>query len=243
MVVFHSHSGLLDYAAAYELQMRHHAELAGSQEPVAHVLFLEHSPVYTLGRATRPEHLLMPREELARKTGIPVVTADRGGSVTYHGPGQLTAYVLLNLKVWGWSIHQHLWALEQAAIQGLAAFGLKGQRAPGMTGVWVADSGSADDGASGREGAPTNATSESSDPLAKICAIGVGCRRWVTYHGLSLNVDMDLSPFEHIDPCGLGRRPVTSLARCLGRCVSLAEAEEALRASIGNVFGERGRNP
>lgn len=225
-LVCHCPAEPLSYAAAYALQMRCHTELVAPGARVAHLFLLQHTPVYTLGRATRAEHLLVPRDELARRTGAEVVEADRGGSVTYHGPGQLVAYLLLNLKTCDMTIHQHLWNLEEAAIQTLAAFGLRGQRAPAMTGVWV-DVGSA---------APQRGVQHPAEQLAKICAIGVGCRRWVTYHGLALNVDMDLAPFSHIDPCGLGRRPVTSLARQLGRSLTISETAAHLAAALAQVL-------
>jgi len=239
----------LPFAGAYDLQMRHVEELARSPERLARLILLEHTPVYTLGRTTKPEHLTVPREELARLSGAEVVATDRGGSVTYHGPGQLTAYLILNLKAWGLSVHEHLWNLEEIAVRTLGAFGLQGQRVAGMTGVWTesgecgAPTESAECGvrsAECKEGfAPLAPSSQPRTPnslLAKVCAIGVGCRRWVTYHGLALNVDLDLAPFAWIDPCGLGHRPVTSLSEALARKVTRAEAEQAVVAACAKVL-------
>jgi lipoyl(octanoyl) transferase len=239
----------LAFPAAYDLQMRCVQELARSPERLARLILLEHAPVYTLGRTTKPEHLPVSREELARLSGAEVVATDRGGSVTYHGPGQLTAYLILNLKAWGLSVHEHLWNLEEIAVGTLAAFGLRGQRVAGMTGVWTesAECGVRTDraecgvrSAECKEGpaarTPNSEPRTPNFPLAKVCAIGVGCRRWVTYHGLALNVDLDLAPFARIDPCGLGHRPVTSLSLALGRPVARAEAEQAVVAACAKVL-------
>lgn len=208
--------GLVAYAEGCARQQAEAAGLAdGSPGPLAKLLLLQHAPVYTLGRMTRPEHLTTARA-LLEASGAEVIESDRGGSVTYHGPGQLTAYLLLNLKAWDLSIHRHLWNLEAAVIRALEAWGLAGRRVEGMTGVWCPQGPGA--------------------PEAKVCAIGVGCRRWVTYHGIGLNVDLDLAPFERIDPCGLGRKPVTSLARLLGRAVTLREAGDAIARAVGEVL-------
>ena len=198
--------GPVTYAEAYAHQMRWVEELADAPVRRARWLILEHTPVYTLGRATKPEHLPLPPDELARATGAEVVRADRGGSVTYHGPGQLTAYLVLHLKAWDLPIHRHLWNLEEIAIRVGRSFGLDGFRLDGMTGAWARTS----------DGTP-----------AKYCAIGVGSRRWVTYHGLGLNVDLDLAPFRRIDPCGLGR-PVSDLSRLVGRRVAIDDAARVL---------------
>lgn len=206
--------GPISYAEGLNRQRAIGEALVESREPQAELLLLEHEPVYTLGRATKTEHLLGTPEDLAARSGAKVLEVERGGSVTYHGPGQLTAYLLLNLKAWDIAIHQHLWNLEEAAVRTLEAFGIQGQRIEGMTGVWT-----------GHEGAQS-----------KVCAIGVGCRRWVTYHGLGLNVDLELTPFELIDPCGLGRRPVTSLARLLGREVTLQEVSDSLIRSLAQLL-------
>ena len=217
-------------------------ELARRDRPVAELLLLEHEPVYTLGRATSPEHLLGDPESLAARSGVEVVNVDRGGSVTYHGPGQLTGYLLLNLKRFGNTIHQHLWNLEEAVIRAAAKFGIDCRRVEGMTGVWASPSHAVQ---AGREAdlpagpSPRDVATE----MAKLCAIGVGCRRWVTYHGLGMNVDLDLSPFRMIDPCGLGRKPVTCLARLLGRTVARDEVESALVDAVVGLLKAKARWP
>jgi lipoate-protein ligase B len=201
---------------ALELQKVHGAELETSAHPLAKLFLLQHSPVYTLGRKTEPGHLLCSEDDLAVRTGAEVVHADRGGSVTYHGPGQLVAYLLLNLRVWEFGIHQHLDLLEDVGIRTLGRFGIKGHREEGMTGIWVRPS-------------PT-------EPSAKICAIGVSARRWVTYHGLSLNVDLKLDPFKEVIPCGLAGREVTTMAKALRREVDVSDVEAAICASFGETY-------
>lgn len=207
-------AGPRPYAEARRLQDDLSATLGDPKRRRARLILLEHRPVYALGRSTRGKHLLGEASALAQRTGAEVVEADRGGSVTYHGPGQLTAYLLLNLKAWEVTIHAHLWNLEEAALRALARFGISGCRIEHMTGVWC----------------------DATPGPAKVCAIGAGCRRWVTYHGLGLNVDLDLAPFGEIDPCGLGRKPVTSLAKLLGRAVTIGEAAAALVPAFEEVL-------
>ncbi|GMV83474.1 MAG: octanoyltransferase [Planctomycetota bacterium] len=201
--------GTLSYDEGYARQLEAIERLRDPHRPDAELLLLEHAPVYTLGRMTQPSHIPL-NENTLRASGAQVVRIDRGGSVTYHGPGQLTAYLLLHLKAWNLSIHKHLWNLEEIALRTLRHFDLDGRRVDGMTGVWVGD--------------------------AKVCAVGVGCRKWITYHGLSLNVDLDLAPYARIDPCGLGHRPVTTLAALCGRPVAFDEAAAALEVAARQVL-------
>ena len=200
------------YSEGLEMQRAQGAPLELSTARIAKLILLQHSPVFTLGRKTAQDHLLCSAQELAARTGAEVVETDRGGSVTYHAPGQLTAYLLLNLQAWNLTIHKHLDNLEQVAIRTIARFGIAGRREPGMTGVWV------------------------DTPPAKICAIGVSVRRWVSYHGLSLNVDLDLRPFIEVVPCGLAGKGVTSMACVLGRPVPMPAVEEALSAAFNEVY-------
>jgi lipoyl(octanoyl) transferase len=202
---------------ALDLQHVHGAELEHSDEPLAKLIFLQHTPVYTLGRKTEAQHLPCTEDDLVARTGAEVIKADRGGSVTYHAPGQLTAYMILNLQVWKLGIHEHLDKLEEVAIKTIARFGISGRRVEGMTGAWV-----------GGEKNPE-----------KICAVGVSARRWVTYHGLSLNVDLDLKPFFEVVPCGLAGKGVTSLAKELKRSVNISEAETAMAAAFSEVYGAK----
>jgi lipoyl(octanoyl) transferase len=175
------------YRDAFRAQVfRRDALIAGNASEA--LFLLEHQPVITLGRNARAENLLCDKAEL-RRLGIEVHEADRGGDVTYHGPGQLVAYPILNLRARGLAIKVYLRLVEQVLIDLLEQYGLKGERIPGLTGVWVGG--------------------------AKVAAIGVGVRRWVTYHGLALNIDPDMSHFARIIPCGIADKPVTSLRALL----------------------------
>lgn len=176
------------------------------------LLLLEHPPVVTLGRRSRSEHLLWSAAELERR-GIAVAEAGRGGDVTYHGPGQLVGYPIVDLTPRGRDLHAYLRALEEVLIGALAAFGLSGERIGGKTGVWVRG--------------------------AKIASIGVGVRRWIAWHGFALNVAADLSGFAAIVPCGLPGVAMTSLERLLGRPVPVPEVEEEVIRSFARVFAAR----
>ncbi|NIR60986.1 MAG: lipoyl(octanoyl) transferase LipB [Gammaproteobacteria bacterium] len=169
--------GRRPYVPVWEA-MRAHTAARGSETPDA-LWLVEHEPVYTLGRNAATEHLLDAGE-------IPVVAVDRGGQITYHGPGQVLAYVLLDLRRRGWAVRGLVEALEQGVIDLLAEHEVVGARRPGAPGVYV-------DG-------------------AKVAALGLRVRRGCTYHGLALNVDMDLAPFARINPCGFVGLPVTQLS-------------------------------
>lgn len=204
----------VSFKAGLALQKQWAATLENNDTKTARLIFLQHRPVYTLGRAIAKEHLLCSEVELAARTGAEVVAADRGGSVTYHAPGQLTAYLLLNLKAWDLEIHKHLSKLESTAIEALRPFGITGSRQDGMTGVWVSQNGAEPE---------------------KICAIGVSARRWVTYHGLALNVNIDLKPFFEVVPCGLSKG-VTSMARILEHEVPIPDVENMLARAFAVVY-------
>jgi lipoyl(octanoyl) transferase len=174
------------------------------------LFFVEHSPVITLGRNARHEHVLTPLAELQRK-GIELVECDRGGDVTFHGPGQLVCYPILDLALIRKDVGWYLRTLEEALIDTLAELGLDAGRRAGMTGVWVND--------------------------AKVAAIGVHISRWVTSHGFALNVDTDLSYFRNIVPCGIAAHPVTSLQQLTGRHISRSWLESRLAAHLGDLLG------
>jgi lipoyl(octanoyl) transferase len=180
------------------------------------VWLLEHPPLYTAGTSAQPRDLLDPSR-------LPVYRTGRGGQYTYHGPGQRIAYVMLDLEKWGRDVRCHVWRLEEWVIATLARFNIRGERREGRVGVWVA-------------GRPM----EQGGREDKIAAIGVRVRRWVTYHGMALNVDPDLDHYRGIVPCGIdpaiSGHGVTSLAR-LGITASTAEVDIALRATFGEVFG------
>jgi len=207
------------YSDALDLQHVHGAELIGNDEKIAKLIVLQHNPVFTLGRRTEPGHVPLSEDDLAARTGAEVVKTDRAGSVTYHAPGQVTVYLLLNLQTWNLNLHRHLEMLEECGITTLKKFGASGHRIPGMTGVWC------------------KTTTNGIDEDKKICAIGVSARRWVTYHGLSFNVDMDLRPFSEVIACGLAGKGVTSLAEVLGRNVDITDAKNAIIESFAEVYG------
>ena len=198
--------GRMRWADAYALQQQL-AEQRKRHEIPDQLLFVEHPHVVTMGRNGHMKNLIASEEVLAR-TGIDFHHTNRGGDVTYHGPGQLVGYPILDLNDWKRDVHAYVRAVEQTIIDTIGVFGLRGERVAGATGVWV-------DG-------------------AKICAIGVHISRWVTSHGFALNVDTDLQYFQYIIPCGL-TLPVTSM-RALGVTASMDEVKLALRQQFAKVF-------
>jgi lipoyl(octanoyl) transferase len=198
--------GRIDYAAALELQQQ---LAAGRKQGTVsdHLLLLEHPHVITLGRNGHMENLLAGDDVLER-AGIGFYPTDRGGDVTYHGPGQLVGYPILDLREWQRDVGAYVRGLEQALIDTLAGYGIEGGRIPKLTGVWVGE--------------------------RKIAAIGVHLSRWVTSHGFALNVSTDLSYFQYIVPCGL-TRPVTSMA-ALGVRATLEEVGEQFARHFARVF-------
>ena len=176
------------------------------------LLLLEHPPTITLGRGTVASDLRTPEADL-RARGIGVERVDRGGEITYHGPGQLVGYPILDLREHGQDLHRYLRDLEEVLIKALAHYDLVGARVAGRTGVWVGD--------------------------RKIAAIGIKVSRWVSLHGWALNVTTDLAPYRRdFVPCGIRDRDVTSLAELLGeRCPSRADVESAVVAAFAAIFG------
>jgi lipoyl(octanoyl) transferase len=201
--------GRVDYREAWALQ-RGLAEARRQGSAPDTILLVEHSPTFTLGRRGTPDHILMDAESLRRRA-VAVVPIDRGGDITYHGPGQLVAYPIVHLARWGSDISHYVRLLEEVGIRTAAAFGVTAERQPGHAGVWVGND--------------------------KLMAIGVRVSRWVTTHGLALNVAPDLSYFAGIIPCGLTDRGVTSLECLLGAAPTMAEAREELVTAFGDVFG------
>ncbi len=199
--------GAVDYPQAVaEMEQRVAAIRDGAAPEL--VWLLEHPPLYTAGTSARPEDLLDPQL-------LPVYRSGRGGRYTYHGPGQRIAYVLLDLTRRGRDVGCHVHRLEEWIIRTLAQFGLAGEHRSGRVGVWLA-------GAEGGE--------------AKIAAIGVRVRHWVSYHGVALNIDPDLGHYRGIVPCGIAEHGVTSLA-ALGVAATVAQVDAALRATFDEVFG------
>jgi lipoyl(octanoyl) transferase len=202
--------GRIAYGEAWDLQR----SLAASRKRggiADQLLLLEHPHVLTLGRNGRGENLLAGRERLAG-LGIEYFETDRGGDITYHGPGQVVGYPILDLREWKRDVVAYVRALEQTIIGALARFGIVGGREPGATGVWV----------------------EKGPERAKICAIGVHISRWVTTHGFALNHTTDLGYFQYIVPCGLAR-PVTSI-EALGVRVSRPAVHQAIVEEFTRVF-------
>jgi lipoyl(octanoyl) transferase len=200
--------GMLEYRAAHDRQLEAlEKQFDGSD--VDTLFLVEHPPVITLGRSSIPAHLLVSREFL-RDKGIDLVETDRGGDVTYHGPGQLVAYPIMNLAYYRQDVGWYLRTLEHVVIETLNCFGLKAGRIPGLTGVWV-------DG-------------------TKVAAIGIAIRRWITYHGLALNVSPEMSHYDHIVPCGIADRPVSSMAQLTGREIPLAEVETHFVSTFADAF-------
>ncbi len=199
--------GRVRWAEAYALQQEL-SEQRKRREIPDQLLLVEHPHVVTMGRNGHMENVIAGEELLAR-AGIDFHHTNRGGDVTYHGPGQLVGYPILDLNEWKRDVHAYVRAVEEVIIRTVGAFGLTGERVAGATGVWVNG--------------------------AKVCAIGVHISRWVTSHGFALNVETDLQYFQYIIPCGL-TLPVTSM-RALGVAAGLDEVKPVLRQQFANVFG------
>jgi lipoyl(octanoyl) transferase len=187
-----------------------------------HLLLVQHPPVYTLGKSGKLEHLLISAEQMAA-LGIEYFKINRGGDITFHGPGQLVGYPILDLEQFKTDIGWYLRSLEQVVIDTLAHFGIVATRSPGETGVWI------DAHKPGWE--------------RKICAMGVRCSRWVTMHGWALNVNTDLNYFDHIVPCGIRGKAVTSMAAELGYNVDFESVTKTLLGCFAAVFGANLQQP
>jgi lipoyl(octanoyl) transferase len=201
--------GRVPYARGLELQEQLVAERQAGRIPDT-LLLLEHSPVFTMGRNARQEHLLLTEAEL-RARGFDLFECGRGGDVTYHGPGQVVGYPILDLSPDRRDVHRYVRDLEEVMIRACGDYGVPAERVAGLTGAWVGQ--------------------------AKVGAIGVRLSRWVTSHGFALNVGTDLAPFGLIVPCGIRERGVTSLERLLGRPVPLDEVGSGLARHLASVFG------
>lgn len=219
--------GLQDYKETWEQQEQLFKEIldvkisnrreGNTLETPNYLLFVEHPHVYTLGKSGDLENLLA-NETLLQHIGATFYKINRGGDITYHGPGQLVGYPILDLENFFTDIHKYLRFLEQIFINILADYGLKGERSPGETGVWL--------------GVGT--------PFArKICALGVRASRWVTMHGFAFNVNTDLGYFDHIIPCGINDKAVTSLAAELKREINLEEVKGKIKQHFQELFNAR----
>lgn len=192
--------------------------IAGPGEPATtnYLLFVEHPPVYTLGKSGHEENILINNKKMA-ELGVEFFRTNRGGDITFHGPGQLVGYPILDLEKFRTDLGWYLRSLEEVGIRVLAEYGLHGDRSPGETGIWI------EPGIKGRE--------------RKICAMGVRCSRWITMHGFALNINTDLKWFGDIIPCGIPDKKVTSLERELGHVVDEEEVKRRWKANFEEVFG------
>lgn len=216
------HLGRVAYAPTWELQKQIQARLiaAKRQEPpvaLPHVMLLvEHPPVYTLGKSGKASNLLLSEDALAAH-GASFFHIDRGGDITFHGPGQLVGYPLLDLDRFFTDIHRYLRELEDSIILTCADDGLHAGRVDGRTGVWIGP--------------------DAAGPERKICAMGIRCSRWVTMHGFAFNLNTDLAFFDHIIPCGIDDRGVTSLAGELSRPIDEADVRLRFLHHFAERFG------
>ncbi len=214
--------GRIVYAKALDIQAEKFNALlaakAKGEKGRNELLFCEHDPVLTIGKSGKDSNLLIPEARL-QALGVSYYHINRGGDITYHGPGQITGYPIFDLETWHIGLKQYIYRLEETIIRFLALYGLKGERLEGATGVWL-------------------------DPFVagkarKICAIGVKSSRFVTMHGFALNINTDLNYFSLINPCGFTDKGVTSLAKELGKEQDFEEAKRQLVALFREVFGER----
>jgi lipoyl(octanoyl) transferase len=220
--------GLVDYAEAWayqeklfngivatKMENRQEGDMLRHKLTPNYLLFCQHPHVYTLGKSGHDEYLLLDDKALQEK-GATYYKINRGGDITYHGPGQIVGYPIFDLDHFFTDIHRYLRTLEEAVILTLQEYGISSGRISEYTGVWI----------------------EPENPLKarKICAMGVKCSRWVTMHGFAFNVNPDLSYFDNIIPCGIRDKAVTSMERELGRKVDIIEVQERLKLNLSNVF-------
>ncbi|HSZ24212.1 MAG TPA: lipoyl(octanoyl) transferase LipB [Cytophagaceae bacterium] len=222
--------GIIEYQDAWDYQttlfnkiitqkLRNRSFPENEQIPTENfLLFCQHPHVYTLGRSGTKENLLLDELDLKKKEAVYFET-NRGGDITYHGPGQLVGYPILDLDNFFTDIHKYLRFLEEAIILTLEEYGIKAGRIQGLTGVWV--------------------DFEEGKKARKICAMGVKASRWVTMHGFALNINTDLSYFTNIIPCGISDKSVTSMSIELGKEISIKEVEEKVKNNLSRLFGMR----
>lgn len=200
--------GLIAYKDALHLQQELSKNRVKDIIPDV-LLLLQHYPVLTMGRLVKEAEITVSREKLERE-GISIIRTDRGGRATYHGPGQLVVYPILDLRKNRHGIRQYIWDLEESVIKALNDFSISGHRSEGFPGVWI-----------GNE---------------KICAIGLHIVRWVSTHGIALNVNVDLEPFNYIIPCGVSNKGVTSVSKLLGKQVRIERVKESILRAFSQVF-------
>jgi len=209
----HIELGFTDYKEVWDLQKKTHMEKQNGR--VDDVLYtVEHNHVYTLGKTGSRGHILLTEEEMAAK-GISYYEIDRGGDITYHGPGQLVVYPIIDLNNYYKDTHRYLRDLEEVVIRTLAELGITGTRDEEFTGVWVGEE--------------------------KICAIGIKVSRWITMHGIALNVNTELEYFDKIIPCGIFHKGVTSIKKELNREAHMKEVKKLILKNFESVFGHNTR--
>ena len=216
--------GLIDYKQAWDYQENIFKEIVDLKIknrnedtnilPQNHLVFCEHPNVYTLGKSGKEDHLLLDKKGLL-DNDVSFYKINRGGDITYHGPGQLVVYPIFDLEQFFTDIHKYMRLLEEAVIMTLQEYGIFAQRMEGQTGVWLG---------------------VGSIEVRKICAMGVKSSRWVTMHGLGFNVNSDLRYFDHIIPCGISDKSVTSMANELGEEVDMKELSNKLLVNMANLF-------
>lgn len=220
--------GVIDYKKAWDYQTnffetiiatkianRKITEVENPEPTENRLLFCEHPHVYTLGKSGSEDNLLIHETELTEKH-ISYYKINRGGDITYHGPGQIVGYPIFDLDLFFTDIHKYLRYIEEAVILTLEEYGIKSGRVDGLTGVWI--------------------DFDNEVTARKICALGVKCSRWVTMHGFAFNVNTDLSFFNHIVPCGIVDKEVTSIKQELGKEVDINEVKEKLLINLANIF-------
>jgi lipoyl(octanoyl) transferase len=220
--------GLMDYQQAWDYQTNLFQSILDlksqnrslpliEQQPTSnYLLFCEHPHVFTLGKSGDEKNLLVKKEEL-HTIEATYYHINRGGDITYHGPGQIVAYPIIDMENFFTDIHQYMRLLEESVIQTLAEFNIQAGRINGLTGVWI--------------------DFDDTNKARKICALGVKTSRWVTLHGLAFNVNSDLSYFNYIVPCGIDNKGVTSLAKELGKPQDMAHVKSILQNKVSGLFG------
>ncbi|HRO43864.1 MAG TPA: lipoyl(octanoyl) transferase LipB [Flavipsychrobacter sp.] len=227
--IYYQDLNLIEYGKAWEVQetlmkqaldikaVRHHQSESSATNlyTTNHLLFCSHPHVYTLGKSGHMENLLVNDNRL-KELNVSFYKTNRGGDITYHGPGQIVGYPVLDLELFFTDLGRYMRSLEEVIIRTISHYGIKGGRLPGATGVWL----------------------DADDPLRarKICAMGVRCSRWITIHGFALNVNTDLRYFDYIVPCGITDKSVTSLEKETGNKINEEEVKALLKQEFASVF-------
>ena len=217
--------GLINYKDCWDLQEHIHQSIIQTKlinrkegkgiKPQNRLIFCQHPHVYTLGKSGDPNNLKIPVNQL-HQIDATFYKINRGGDITYHGPGQIVGYPILDLEQFFTDLHKYLRHIEEAVILTLEEYGIKASRFPGYTGVWI--------------------DADNEEKARKICAIGVRVSRWVTMHGFAFNVNSDLSYFDQIIPCGIQDKSVTSMQKEIGKELDLEQVKEVLKINLANVF-------